>query len=181
MMTGCAWWKMPTLEIIDLLVSLVITIVIAFVVYTANFTQAFTYRWVLLAGLLVLGFGKILSVQERSMLPSKMFFYWNIIFFVLMILAAYLVSTNHTDYGKYGSYLFIVLAVVDVVFAVYQYYTTSKLDLALLMPEQAAKMSAEKLAEDQAKMKQASMVSAVLVVIGDLLVLGGFAYAASQA
>ena len=115
-----------------LLISVVVSLIIAFVVYGANYTQAFTYRWLLLLAIIFIAIGKALSVNERT--DSKMLYYWNIAYFVLLLIAAYLISLSHIDYANYGSYLLIIVCVVDVLVTIYGYTLNKKVmkDLSMI-------------------------------------------------
>ena len=142
------------LQLLDALISVVVSLIIAFVVYGANYTQAFTYRWLLLLAIIFIAIGKALSVNERT--DSKMLYYWNIAYFVLLLIAAYLISLSHIDYANYGSYLLIIVCVVDVLVTIYGYTLNKKV------------------------MKDLSMIPTVCTAVGDVILLGTMAYAVSQ-
>jgi CDP-diglyceride synthetase len=144
----------PMLQVLDALISVVVSLIIAFVVYSANYTQAFTYRWILLLALVGIAIGKALSIDERA--NNTMLYYWNIAYFILLLISGYLISLSHIDYANYGAYLMIFTTVVDVAVTVYGYTLNKKM------------------------MKDLSVLPTALVAIGDVLLLGGMAYAVSQ-
>ena len=142
------------MQVLDALISVVVSLIIAFVVYSANYTQAFACRLLLLFAIVCIAIGKALSIEERA--NNKMLYYWNIAYFILLLIAAYLISSSHIDYANYGSYLMIFVCVIDVLATIYGYTLNRKV------------------------MKDLSIIPTALVAVGDIILLGTMAYAVSQ-
>jgi hypothetical protein len=164
------------LETLELFVAVVVALIMLVVLYAANYIQAFTSPWAVLFGVIILGAGKIWS----SMISGRpaMFIYWNIVYGVLLLLASFLLTYTDVDKANYGTFILLVASFIDVCVTAYL------LTLLRKAPSMDANSAYKKTDAMQSKMPEgaynAGMLSAALVIVGDVILFASFAYAYSQ-
>ena len=149
-------------------IAIIVTIIVAVVVFMSNYVQSFANRWVVMIGVLLVGICKF----SRTQLPGRSSYemYWNILFLILILIATYLVTDNNIDHAKYSAYIFAISCFIDLLVVAYFSYLSYKM-LNMVLP--ADDFDKKKLAT----LKMSNMVAGASIILGDLLVLGDFAYA----
>jgi uncharacterized membrane protein HdeD (DUF308 family) len=142
---------------LESLVAIVISIIIGYILFTSNYTNMFSYIWVLATAIVLVGIGKFFLATKAN--RSTIGFYWNMAFFILALIAAYLLTVADLTYAHIGAYLFIFLAIADIAFTAYDYYMDTKASPKTLDTNGVSKMP---------------MIATALVVVGDLLFAGSF-------
>lgn len=170
---------MPDLKMIDLFLSIVVSLILFVVIFTSNYVLGFTYRWLLLFGIGLIAAGKALASRESK--PSNMIIYWNFAFYILLLLGGFLVSLSHIDYSNAGSYIFIIACVIDIGVMAYGYFAARKMATPTPTPETKTVSSEATGYTAVMSGEMPSMLPLILDIVGDIVLVGGFAYAVSQA
>jgi len=154
---------MLPIETVELIVAAVVSIVVAYIVFTANFVQAFSYTWVLLVGLVLIGAGKLMSIKHSE--RSKMMTWWNLAFFALLAIGAVLITFSNLTYARAGAWVIAIACIIDIPVTVYNYYSIAKLAATQAEGKEVAAPSKE-----QAKENVFSMAA---IIVGDIITATG--------
>lgn len=104
---------------VEHIIMAVVFALVVIMILDAPFLRAFSYTWILAAGLALIGFTHVMTMGEKRSTA----WWYSIIWTGLIFLAAYFAKSNIISRAYWSVVFMIVLAVVDICYAAYMFYS----------------------------------------------------------
>ncbi len=171
--------------VIEMMIAVAAFLIVAFIIYDCDYIQTYSYKWVILLGIVLLIAGKLLNYERNR--KNKIMYWWNIIYVVLLFIGLLLLTQTRLSYEQDGAILILFCNFVDIFLEIYSQTVHGKSTASdeTKPAEEIPEVTKTESVEDKAKMafKKAEMNPAIglgLVAVGDLLMAFSFVYALYQ-